>query len=193
MSRGLRVLAATIIIGLASTATACGGDNSGTSSGSVGVHFALPAEKKLSELSESDALAACQAAAGAVTRTASDPDVVRFECTLFGVLASGKNVNGMTQIDLAGCKRQQTSCIADPKHAGTVLGTQTITCDPANVKTQFAGCAATLGDVQACLDASMTAITGLVDSITCDSAAKSQEPLRPYRSLPETTARSSTC
>jgi hypothetical protein len=180
---------ALVVASALSLAMGCGGKDSESGDGVSGgsLHVALPPDEKLSQLSSSDALAACKAAADATMRVAADPSIVRFECTLFGVLASGKYVNGMDVYEAATCKQQLDACIASPTHAGTATSSQTISCDATDVIQTFASCDATIGEWEACFNASVSMVAKLVDSITCDSAASMSRPLKPYVSLPNIT------
>jgi hypothetical protein len=80
-------------------------------------------------------------------------------------------------VDVAKCQMITDSCIADPASAGVNVNTPVdtnIDCMGADTA-EFAGCEATVGELEACFNSLFDAYTQVLASLTCNNGQKIAE------------------
>ena len=153
---------------------ACGGDDSNNSggNGNATVYTGLPSNRTLSSLTESEVQTACKGVSDAAASFATPEASLRSEC--FGKGLSGAisaSSDGSLTVDVAKCQMLTDSCVADPASAGVAVdkeGDTGIDCmgaDPA----EFAGCEATIGEFEGCLNKILAAYQQVLASLTCSN------------------------
>lgn len=160
-------------------AVGCGGDDDSTGSGSgAAPQFDLPSGKQLSQLTPEEANKACQTYAEAASQVLNGSDAQRLTCTLTGALASLEfDANGNPTVNQSKCNDAVQQCLSGGSGSGGAAaggaagsgasGSPPIDCNTANTPAQFMNCTATVGEMQACLDATFKAYQDAVNSVTC--------------------------
>jgi hypothetical protein len=155
---------------LSSGALACGDDDDSGAGGSTAStpKIDVASSKSLASLDANDVKKVCDALADLTNETLG-ADGQRFSCTLAGALAGiSQGTNGMTTIDKAKCKKAMDDCLAMASSSTDTMSMAT--CDMVEATNELKDCTASVGDLQACLDATASAFHALVGSLSCDDA-----------------------
>lgn len=140
-----------LLLTLACTLFACGGDGGGSSSG---VDSGLPAERKGSELSDSEAKQLCEARAAYLSAKISEDDLKNFSCVLAGAFVGGENVDT--------CQMVYEACLEEePMSADTG---ETAECA---LSFELSTCNATVAEIEACLTEQDNAYAEAITTATC--------------------------
>lgn len=176
---------ATLIALVLGVSGACGSDSGGSSGtgngggggGEVTFGTGLPTDKTLSSLSNEDIQSACQQLNDSAA-TAFPPSVqVHASCfgqalsQAFTISADGS----MASFDVAKCQMLTDACEADPESAGVSVDDMpeeaSIDCIDADTE-ELAGCDATVGEYESCLNKVLAAAKDLFASLTCDNGQR---------------------
>lgn len=110
----------------------------------------------------------CNSLVQTTQATFGNGQLARLTCTIAALPTSiRQNASGMAELDRAACEQSVSTCIAEGET------TTENNCAEADLSTAFAGCQATVSELQACLGASLAAMRALIQQVTC-SASLSQ-------------------
>ncbi len=156
----IAALAAPLALAVACGDDSDGGGNGGGGGGSV---FQSPQEDetKLSELSQDDINALCDSYVEYYTSRVSDDDLKKIGCYAFSaIFTTDENGN----LDAATCNQAAQACLADDE-GFEPDGDPAEECRMAD----FAGCDATIEELEACYTATVQALDSLAPRITCQT------------------------
>lgn len=145
----------------------CGDD--GDSGGGGAVSTGLDEDQQLGDVSQDEAQDLCDTLAESAEGAISASDLARFPCTIEALSSPGIVMQDGT-VDRAACEAIVSECLEDSPEPA-----QTAECDSAAVMAELAGCEATAGELEACLNASLPQIRSLLRLVSC-SADLSQMP-----------------
>jgi hypothetical protein len=129
----------------------------------------LPSTQTLSSLTAADAQVACDSLAETFFGAVSDDDLARYSCTLLAVVFNiGQGPDGMPMVNQAACEQMVATCVADTAANPGTIQTED-NCTPASLMSVVTGCDATVGDLNACLAASIAGLNGQLNTLSCDA------------------------
>jgi len=152
---------------------ACGGDDDGNG----GVVTGLPAEQKLSTLSDADVKKACQSVNDRASAVIT-PDVLkRALCAQAGATFSVTYSNGTATADVDKCQEFANSCINSTEVEQDDGTDDDIDVDAENdcedaSAADLAGCEATVGEYESCINAVLSKTQQMLAEMTCQNAEK---------------------
>ncbi len=155
---------------------ACGGDDGDGGGGGGGGHVSsgLDSNKPLAGLTAEEAQSACHALSSSIGQALPDEDLTRYACTLFGAIFSVQSKpDGTFAIDEAACEGMVDDCIADARAEPATTQDE---CEAGTVSAELMSCTATVGELEACLDAAIARIRSQLDMVSCDSPVSSTLP-----------------
>lgn len=158
---------------------ACGGDDDSTG----GVVTGLPAEQKLSTLSDADVKKACQSVNDGASAVITPTAIKRAICVPFGVEAAVTySSDGKETVDIDKCQQLVDTCISndggddddeDEVEADDdeveVDGVND--CEQANAN-DLEGCDATVAEYEACVNSVLSEMQRMLSELTCQNAEK---------------------
>lgn len=166
MTRLFRILVALALLGLFSPACDGGGDESPIDLGSDG--------KKASELSETEAIAACEDVVAYMEASNNDGQAqTHLICLTAGLIAKA-----FSNDDPAACQTSYDECMATPAEEGERTRNDS-GCN--NAYDGLKDCEATLGEVEACLadmDAANQAVYAQMEKLSCSSTEEEMNAVR---------------
>lgn len=164
-----RLFLHTIALGLL---TACGG-----SSGNSGVVTGLPAEQKLSTLSDAEVQQACRSLDEGSRSVIPDSAFMRVACLPSGVQAGFTETSSGVSLDMAKCQSALDACVMEltKQSEGPVavkvpgLEDDDDSCSDARA-TDVAGCDATVGEYETCYNLVLNEMQRKMAEFTCQNA-----------------------
>lgn len=140
----------------------------------AGGHGAVPDSTEiLSGLSAAEAVALCNASADAAEAAFGEEEGLRFSCFLTATAFSGREDGS---IDVTLCEQTFDSCLMDAELTGSRSERN---CDEQDLLTQFQDCSATVADFNDCMAQQLSALTLLLDSLTCNDHASAPDASSP--------------
>jgi hypothetical protein len=134
----------------------------------------LDTNEPLAGLTAAEAQSACHALSSSVSQALPDEDLTRYACTLFGAVFSVQSKpDGTLGIDKAACMSMVDDCIADAQ--GQAATTQD-DCETGTVGAELMSCTATVGELEACLDAAIARVRAQLEMVSCDSPVSTMAP-----------------
>lgn len=152
----------------AGTSGVFGGAGSSGSTGSSTVSTGLPATKRLGEITQAEAESLCNSLSASARDVFGDEELHRFTCTIGALPGSiRQGANGMAEIDRVACEQMVSACLMEEPEETT----NDTDCGNTQLVASAAGCEATVGELEACLNASLTALRGLLERFNCNTPA----------------------
>ena len=172
----LDVLAALFAGSLAGGALACGDDDEDDAPGAVST--GLPADARLSELTDAERAQTCRAFVDAVS-DALQGQLAMIQCEVDAVRETiAISLSGQVRFDLAQCEQRVAACLAAPPDAGTDAGVGAavpgLDCTPAATEAQRS-CDATVAQYERCWSAVVTDFDDFGSVISCEHAVATLE------------------
>lgn len=141
----------------------CGDDGDGNGGGAVST--GLESSQVLGDVTAEQAQDLCATLRDSAQNAISDQELQRFTCTFAGLTTSIQlDAMGNATVDRAACEASVDMCLEQP---GEV--TETDNCTSANLMAALAGCTATAGELEGCLNASISGIRAAFSQITCSA------------------------
>jgi len=151
--------------GTAGASGAAGTSGTGGTGGTVPVNTGLPPSKVLSSLTAAEGQTLCNSLVQTTQSVFGNGQLERFTCTISALPTSiRQNASGMAELDRAACEQSVSSCIAEGGET-----TAQNNCAEADLSMAFAGCEATVSELQACLGASLALMRALIQQVTCSA------------------------
>lgn len=149
-------------------AAACGGDDDAN-----GIVTGLPAEQKLSTLTDADAKKACQSVNNGASAVITPTALARAICVPIGVEAAVTYSNGAASVDLGKCQQVVDTCVSsgDEEDDEVVEIDEDDDCDQASAS-DLEGCEATVGEYEACINLMLSEVQRRLAELTCQNAEK---------------------
>ena len=150
----------------AGTSGVFGGAGSSGSTGSGNVSTGLPSSKPLGQITQAEAQSLCNSLASSARNVLSPEQLHRFTCTLSALPASiRQGASGMEEIDRATCEQLVNECLMEEPDDTT----NDNDCENTQLSTSAAGCQATVGELEACLNASIAQLRDLLERFDCNA------------------------
>jgi hypothetical protein len=138
---------------------ACGGDSQDPP-GSNDLDTGIDPDKPLGEVSDAEAVQACNRLGSALEQRLPGDYVSRQTCTLLAVGASSASA----------CNAQRDQCV---QSSGVTDVYDPADCQDTNAS-ELDGCTATVGELESCTDEYTKELKGLLDRLSCDNAGTSR-------------------
>lgn len=151
---------------------ACGGDDDSSN----GVSTGLPADKTLSNLTEAEIKNACQSVNNTVNAIFTPTALARATCVPIAAQTAVTYANGKATFDVNKCQEVVDSCVksATQNTDETVGESDELDCQEATAS-GFAGCEATVGDYESCMNVVLNKMQHLLNALTCQNAENLDE------------------
>ena len=147
---------------------ACGGGDSSNS----GVVTGLPAEQKLSTLSDQDVKNACRSISDGASVAVSPEALKRALCVPLGVQAAVTYANNQVSVDVSACQQVVDECVSDdsdPFEQDDADQETEDDCDDASAD-DLSGCEATVGEYETCINTVLSETQRRLSEFTCQNA-----------------------
>jgi hypothetical protein len=149
---------------------ACGGDDDAN-----GIVTGLPAEQKLSTLTDADVKKACQSINAGTNGIVTPAALKRAICVPLGVEAAVTYSNGgATSLDVSKCQEVVDSCVnsgSDDVDEEVVEVEEDDDCDQASAD-DVKGCEATVGEYETCINLVLSEAQRRLAELTCQNVEK---------------------
>jgi hypothetical protein len=151
---------------------ACGGDNDST-----GVVTGLPAEQKLSTLTNADVKQACQSVNVSANAIITPSALTRAICVQFGADAAVTYSNDKATVDVNMCNQVVDTCISasaeaeDDDEVAETDEEEVNDCEQASAN-DLEGCEATVGEYEGCINQVLSELQRRLAELTCQNAEK---------------------
>lgn len=146
---------------LVSLVGGCGGSSS--SNGPTPVDTGLPADKQLGQLTDAEVQQACERFVQAYTADFTPQRMTAYACTALSISSTQSSST---------CQSQTNDCVSHPP-SGLTTGTTTPSCTTANAS-EFAGCTATVSQMEQCLTDELAVLQTLMSKVNCSLAGNPQ-------------------
>jgi hypothetical protein len=152
-------------------AAACGGDDD-----SSGIVTGLPAEQKLSTLTDADVKKACESVNVGANAVITPNALARAFCVPLGVEAAVTYSNGAASVDLNKCQQVVDTCVSSSSEAEddevVEADEEDVNdCEQSNAN-DLKSCEATVGEYEACVNMVLSELQRRLNELTCQNAEK---------------------
>lgn len=147
---------------------ACGGDDNSSGGGVV---TGLPAEQKLSTLSDDDVKKACRSINDGANSVITPTALKRVVCVPIGVEAAVTYSNGAASVDVSKCQQVVDTCVSSDEVEDEFEEEETNDCEEASAA-DLEGCEATVGEYESCINTVLSRAQGWLADLTCQNAEK---------------------
>jgi hypothetical protein len=146
---------------------ACGGDDSNN-----GFVTGLPAEQKLSTLSDDDVKKACRSVNDGATAVFTPTALKRAACVSVGLEAALTYSNDRVSVDVSKCQQAADACVNSNEQDDEVdIEVDLNDCDEASAN-DLKGCEATVGEYETCINMVLSEAQRMLSELTCQNAEK---------------------
>ena len=145
--------------GMSVALAACGGDSQDPP-GSGALDTGIDEDKALGDVSDAEAVQACNRLGAALEQRLPGELISRQTCTLFAI---GED-------SASACSASRDDCIASSDEVDTY---DPADCEDTNAD-ELEGCTATVGELETCTDEYTSELKGLLDRLSCDNAGTSR-------------------
>lgn len=151
-------------------AAACGGDDD-----SGGIVTGLPAEQKLSTLTDADVKKACESVNVGASAIITPTALARALCVPLGVEAAVTYSNGAASVDLNKCQQVVDTCVSgadgDEDEDVAADDNDVNDCERSSAN-DLKGCEVTVGEYETCINLVLNELQRRLNELTCQNAEK---------------------
>lgn len=169
MSRTRGQVARAVLAAAFGAALGCGSDDS-----TQGIVTGLPAEQKLSTLTDEDVQQACRSINEGAALVVNPSVLQRVACLPYGLRASATESNGAISVNVSQCQQVVDACVSDAQN-GEVdsveagLEADQDDCSDASAD-DVRGCEVTVGEYETCFNLLLSELQRRLDEMTCQNA-----------------------